>query len=380
MNLLGIHLTLWIGHSVPRPVPPPLLEGLERAEVSHSDVGRSGFQLTFQVGRGGAASLLDYSLLSSPLLRPFNRVILMVTFNATPQVLMDGIITHQELSPSNEPGDSILAVTGEDISVMMDLEERSAEHPAQSENVIAEALMLRYAQYGLLPEVIPPPVIDQPLPTERTPVQQGTDLEYLQQMAGRFAYVFFVTPGPAPGTSRAYWGPPPRETVPQKALSVNLGPNSNVTSINFQHDALAPEFVEGEVQDRLTDQTLPVRTVASTRIPLASRPTWLEYGSKLRRGQFRRSGLSAAEALARAQATTDRSMDEVVIAQGELDALRYGAVLQPRKLVGLRGAGYSYDGLYYVKRVTHTLRKGAYTQDFTLTREGIGSVTPVVRP
>jgi hypothetical protein len=63
-----------------------------------------------------------------------------------------------------------------------------------------------------------------------------------------------------------------------------------------------------------------------------------------------------------------------------LDGLRYGGILQARGLVGLRGAGLSYDGLYYVKRVAHTVRKEQYTARFTLTRDGTGALTPVVVP
>jgi hypothetical protein len=55
-------------------------------------------------------------------------------------------------------------------------------------------------------------------------------------------------------------------------------------------------------------------------------------------------------------------------------------VLRARQLVGLRGAGYLHDGLYYVKRVTHSLSTGRYTQSFTLTREGVGSTVPEVSP
>jgi hypothetical protein len=86
------------------------------------------------------------------------------------------------------------------------------------------------------------------------------------------------------------------------------------------------------------------------------------------------------QAYTRAQAETDASTDNVIRVSGQLDAARYEAILQPRGLVGLRGAGYSYDGLYYVQSVTHNIRKGAYTQNFTLTREGLGSITPVVPP
>jgi len=91
-------------------------------------------------------------------------------------------------------------------------------------------------------------------------------------------------------------------------------------------------------------------------------------------------GLTYAQALARAQGQTDKSVDAVVTAEGELDVDRYGDLLQPRSLVGLRGAGYNYDGFYYVKSVTHKIRRGRYTQSFTLAREGTGALSPVVLP
>jgi hypothetical protein len=73
-------------------------------------------------------------------------------------------------------------------------------------------------------------------------------------------------------------------------------------------------------------------------------------------------------------------MDRVVTARGELNVLRYGDLLQAHELVGVRGAGYSYDGLYYVQSVTHMISRGTYAQRFTLTREGVGALLPVVRP
>jgi hypothetical protein len=228
--------------------------------------------------------------------------------------------------------------------------------------------------------VIPPVVIDPPIPIERTPVQQGTDLAYLQQMAARHGYVFFVTPGPAPLTNVAYWGPPKRLDVPQPALSTNLGPATNVDSINFQYNALEPTMVSGQVQDRVTGATLPVQTFASTRLPLSSQPAWLVQQPNVRSRAFRDSGVNAIQAFGRAQAVTDASVDRVLTATGELNALRYGSTLKARGIVGVRGAGYSYSGLYYVKRVTHKLGRGQYTQQFTLVRDGMGALTPVVVP
>lgn len=379
MDLLRSYLTLLIGPTVAVPAPLPLTDALQQVEVTHSDEGHSGFQLRFAAGRSGPLDLVDYGLLANPLLKPFNRVILVLTMNGFPRVLMDGIVTHQELAPGTAPGTGTLTLTGEDVSVMMDLQERSAEHPAQDETVIAAKIIASYARYGLVPMVIPPLGIDPPIPIERTPVQQATDRAYLTAMAERHGYVFFVEPGPAPFTNKAYWGPPPRLSVPQRALNVNLGGDTNVAQISFRNGGLAPELAEGAVQDRTTNASVPVQTFASVRPPLASQPGWLVNQPNVRRRRFRASGLNAIQALGRAQGRTDASIDGVT-ADGELDGLRYGGVLQARGLVGLRGAGYSYDGFWYVKSVTHTLRRGAYSQRFSLAREGTGSTTPAVLP
>ncbi|GAB4367286.1 MAG: hypothetical protein Kow00121_05420 [Elainellaceae cyanobacterium] len=369
---LGIHLTLLIGASVPSPAPREFIESLTSVEVTHSDEGRSGFQLVFQPGRSGRRDINDYQLIKNPLFQVFNRVILIVTIGAIAQVLIDGAITNQQFTPSMEPGGSTFTITGEDISIMMDLQERSVEHTAQDEATIATMIIGNYARYGLIPKVITPSLRDQPTVNERIPSQQETDLEYLKTLANRFAFVFYIIPGPASGSSTAYWGPPQRQTQPQKALTVNMGSFSNVNSINFQNNGMAATTVEGSVQDRRTNQIRPVQESQSDRPPLATSPA-LTAQSQRRTQQFRETGRDTARADARAQATTDRSVDDVVTVSGELDTIRYGAVLQLRGLVGLRGVGYSYDGLYYVKSVTHKLSQGEYKQSFTITREGLGT-------
>lgn len=409
MSLLGIHFTLMIGPVIAVPAPPVLVESLSAVEVTHSDEGRSGFQLTFQVGRSGPLDLMDFALLANPLLlRPFNRVVMVVTFNVVPRVLMDGVITNVQLTPSNEPGQSTLTVTGEDVSVMMDMEEKIFPWPSAKEDDIVKAIVAQYAQYAIRPMTSPPIAPNLEPPTRELPVQIGTDLGHIQSLAARHGYVFYIKPGPLPNVSQGYWGPPRRIDLPQKALSVNMGPATNVESINFSNNALAPTLVVGRTQDAETNLPVPVITPPlSTRLPRASQPALLfnqpnvrrrlppvtpeaaaraapsgeEAGGRSSCSQARTvQGLNLVQAQARAQAIVDSSTDRVVTATGELDALRYDEILEARAVVGLRGAGFSYDGDYDVKSVTHNIRKGEYKQRFTLAREGTGTLTPLVRP
>ncbi len=378
MAPLTTTLTLLIGPTLPVPAPSALLDALDHVEVTTSDRGRSGFQLVFSAGRSGSADRIDYSLLSQPELKLFNRVVLLVAFGGPPKVLMDGVMTHRELMPGDLPGSGTLTVTGEDVSVMMDLEEKNVEHPAQAENVIATLLIASYPTYGLIPQVTPPPLVDSPTPIERIPVQRGTDLAYLNTMAARFGFVCYVVPGPVPMTNTVYWGPPVRSGPPQPALTVDMGAQTNVERISFRANGLAPTKVRGVVQDPLSDQAVAVASAASLRVPLSAQPDWQTLPST-RTTLMSGSGLTASQALARAQGTADASTDSVT-ATGTLDALSYGDLLTARGLVGLRGAGWTHDGLWYVQQVSHQIRRGEYTQSFTLTRDGSGSTLAAVQP
>jgi hypothetical protein len=380
--VLGVHLSLMIGPTLPLPATADIAEAVQSVSVTQNDTGRSGFQIVLQVGRSGAADLRDYRLLQNPLLRPFNRVILRVLFNGLPQVLMDGIITNWQFSPGNQPGLGTLTLTGEDVSVMMDLKKKRANYKTMSEPLIARAIILSYPQYGLVPDVTSPTGSSQPPPTGKTPVQQATDLDYLKTLGERFGHVFYVEARPEPGFfNTAYWGPPKRSDTPQRALTVSMGPQTNVEQISFTYNGLAATLVNDVVQGE--KGPFPVVTTDSTRQPPLAfysalktqfpnlRTTLLEQGS---------GALDEKDAKARAQGITDKSVDNVATAQGELDGLQYGGVLKPRGVVGVRGAGLTHDGSYYVKSVSHSISKGQYKQRFSLTREGTGPRSPMVVP
>jgi hypothetical protein len=75
------------------------------------------------------------------------------------------------------------------------------------------------------------------------------------------------------------------------------------------------------------------------------------------------------------KAAANRSLDAVT-ADGQIDTLRYGRVLRTFSTVGLRGAGQAFDGIYAVHSVQHHISRDKYTQEFSLSREGLYSLTP----
>jgi hypothetical protein len=372
----SIQLTLLIGPGMPVPALADVANALDSVQIT-SSTESSGFQLTFKVGK---KSTLLTTLLPAGYFDPIiTRVIVIVTVNGMPNVLMDGVVTRQEMSPSNDVGKSTLTITGEDLSRMMDLVEMPfMRFPAMPTVARVYAILAKYAVLGIAPVAIPPIIPDMTDPLEELPSQNGTDLAYIKELAYKNAYVFYVEPGPAPGSSIAYFGPDIRIPAPQPALNVNMDALTNVEQLSFSLDGTAKKIVVITIMDPFTKKIpipIPLPNISILRPPLGARPT---MPSKLEFAE----GMAALDPAQAANYALRMllSANDSVTGSGSLDVLRYGRVLRSRMLVGVRGAGLAYDGLYYVNSVTHNIKHGEYKQNFNLSRDGLISNTPAVMP
>ena len=373
--LKGIYLTLMIGPSVPIPAPLPVIEALKSIQVNSSK-DRTGFQLTFTLGK---TSPLQLAMLPAGYFDPITtRVVIIVTMNGIPRVLMDGIITRQEISPSNEAGQSTLTVTGEDLSVLMDIIQIKIVYPAMPVAARVALILAKYAVFGIVPVVVPPPGDSPPLPTDQIPTQTGTDREYLRGLASECGYVFYVEPGPAPLSSVAYFGPDVPVPVPQPALSVNMDWQTNVDSLSFSLDGLAKKIVVVTILDPVTGKIpipIPVPNISILHPPLGLRltpPAKIQFPEDM-------ANLAPTDALKKIFGLMLDNSDAIT-GSGSLNTTQYGAILRTRTAVGVRGAGPSYDGFYYVNSVTHNIKQGEYKQSFSLSRDGLISQVPAVGP
>jgi len=213
------------------------------------------------------------------------------------------------------------------------------------------------------------------LMVQRIPRQHETDLKFIQRLAQRNGFVFYIEPVTV-GVNKAYFGVENRLSVPQPALSLNMGTMSNLNSLNFAQDALAPTGTQGSFVEPITRIAIPIPPLPSLKVPpLSAMPVAAQRTTIQRETASQNPGQAATTAVAAVTNSPD-----AVSGTGELDTARYGHILRARQLVGVRGVGFSYNGIYYVRRVTHKIEPGKYTQSFTLSREGTGSLLPVVRP
>lgn len=371
--LKGIHLTLLVGPVVPVPVPKVVLEALEAVEVVSTAGSPGGFRLTFTLSN---RSPLHTIFLVAGGQTPLLRVVIVAMVNGTPHVLMDGVTTSQQVSPGPQPGHSTLTVTGEDLTKVMDLQDLSGiPYPAMPPEARVALIVAKYAMFGIIPMVIPSLFPDVPIPVERIPTHQGTDLQYVKDLAAAVGYVFYIEPGPAPGINTAYWGPEIKVGVPQPALNFDMDAHTNVESLSFTFNGAETVLPVVLIQNQLTKIPIPIPipNLNPLQPPLGLIPAPITNISILKDT----AKMSPMQAIGVGLAVAARSAD-AVSGSGSLDVVRYGRLLKARGLVGVRGVGVAFDGLYFVKSVTSTLKRGEFKQSFELTRNGLVSITPKV--
>jgi hypothetical protein len=371
--LKGIYLTLMIGPVVPLPVPKVVMDALTSVKVTTSAGAASGFQLTFNLNN---RSPLHTLFLVAGAQTPLLRVIIVLSINGAPNVLMDGVMTNQQVTPGSKPGESTLSITGEDLTKVMSLIDFSGlPYPAMPPEARVALIIAKYAMFGMIPLVIPSLFTDIPIPVERIPIHQGKDLDYIQQLAADVGYVFYIDPGPVPGTNTAYWGPEIKIGVPQPALNYDMDAHTNVESLNFSFNSANTVLPIVFIQNSLTKVPIPIPipNLNPLQPPLGVIPAPITNMVMLKET----AKLSPMAAIGVGLAVASRSAD-AVSGSGSLDVVRYGRLLKAKQLVGVRGMGTAFDGLYYVKSVTTTLKQGELKQSFELTRNGLVSITPRV--
>ncbi|MCB1785561.1 MAG: hypothetical protein KDJ33_04895 [Gammaproteobacteria bacterium] len=373
-----VHLSLLMGPVVPLAVPRLMIDALESVTVTSAAGSASGFQMRFKINSRSELNTIFLVAAgnNAGLATPPLRVLLVVTLNGAAEPLFDGVVTNVEVQAGQQGQAGSITVTGEDLTKVMDMIDFSGlPYPAMPIEARVALICAKYAAFGVLPLPVPTLFPDVPIPVERIPAHQGTDLAYLNQLAEEVGYVFYIEPGPTAGTNVAYFGPEIKVGVPQPALNLDMDAHTNVESLNFSFDPTKGVLPIVYIQNQLTRAPIPIPipNLNPLQPPLGAIPTPIANIKVLKDT----AKLNPMQAISKGLNEAKKSQDAVT-GSGTLDVLRYGRMLKARKLVGVRGVGIAYDGLYYVRSVTSTLRRGEFKQSFELTRNGLVSITPRV--
>ncbi|MEM8657798.1 MAG: hypothetical protein AAGF22_06845 [Pseudomonadota bacterium] len=372
----GAQLKLFIGPAFPIPVGEDVLEALVSASVTSASPDAPGvFQLVFDLDPRSPLNTLF--LVTGGAAIPMVRVVIAAEVNGVESILIDGVMTHHSVGPGPAPGTSRLTVTGEDLSRVLDyIALRDLRYPAMPDFARVALILAKYAFLGIVPKVIPSVLLDIPLPTGRIPQQQGKDLAYIRKLADDVGYVFLMQPGATVGQSFAYWGPDFRTGPAQPALSFDMDAHRNLETAAGSYDNQNAKLPIITIQNPQTKVPIPIPVLVD---PILNPPTGLIPPIPLQIEEVTGTAkLNPVQAALVGMAKASRSRKAPVKLSGQLDVIRYGRLLEPHKMVGLRGFGPAYNGLHYVEMVKTTFAESSLTQNFELTRNGLLSTVEKV--
>ena len=362
------------------------MDALAAVEVTVNDVGASGFQLTFSIDKqsplqilflltGGRAAAVHAGDRGRDGQRRRQRADRRRHHEQRDRARRQGL----ELDADDDRRGSDRA----DGSV--ELERIPVSRPARARPA-SRCCSPSTRFSACVPLIIPSIMIDVPMPIERIPGQQGTDLRiHPLRWPTQVGYVFYLDPGPVPGIEQgllgaadqgwpgaagterrhgrlhqrgepAFHASTRRRTDPDRLSSTSRKPGSPSRSRSRRSLRSNPPL--GAIPPLPTNILRPICKPFRDDLSKLPDPA----------GHHDRDGCSRAR--------TPRPSR----ARAASTSTRYGRVLRPGKLVGVRGSGPAFDGLYYVKSVTHKIKRGEYKQNFTLTRNGLVSTVPTVKP
>jgi hypothetical protein len=307
----------------------------------------------------------DWTVLADDLFQPLTQVQVRAQVSGVlPEAIINGFVTSQEVTYADDPGASVLEVTGMDVTMKMNLEEKITPWPNLPDSVVATTL---FGQYEVVPNVTSTsPVLVDP---QGTTIQRGSDIRFLRRLAARNGFDCYVQPEAITGLDFGYFGPPQVQGTPQAVLTVHAGPQSNVLDFHVHYEMTQPTMATASALDDDTKSSQQGQASSPQVTALGSDDTLTRLPTQpialpAQTGLMETSGLQTL-----AQAIVDRST-WAIVASGT--AGPDVGVLRPGGIVNVRGAGQLHSGSYYVTRVVHVFGQDGYTQRFEARRNAVG--------
>jgi len=330
---------------------PDLFLTLLELEVEEDHRLASVFRIKLAISREDDGL---WKMLDDERIKLWNKVAISVTIDEERE-LMRGYITH--IKPHIEPDEngSTLEIIGMDDTCLMSLEEKIKDWPNKSDSDVAREII---NNYNLSPEIEDTGIVHDEAVS--TIMQRETDIQFLKRLARRNGYECFVKEG------KGYFRKPELSGEPQPVLAAHFGAETNLMKFEATVNALGPAAVEMHQIDTIAKEIKDAVVEAAEEPPLGrdagpALPVPQSIVPRLFVKHAVTTGQQEMEALSKAL------FDEAqwfIEARGELETVCYGAVLEARKLVPIKGVGELFSGHYYVTKVRHLFKPDEYRQQF----------------
>jgi hypothetical protein len=324
-------------------------------------IEQSGEPATFRIDYDLDIRQGDFPMLVDGRLDPGSMLSIIVPTQSEDHCLVKGPVHGQKIRMKHGGAGSLLSVLGSDTSIVMDREVRTVQW---SDVTDSDAVTVILSNYGYTAEV--ETTAAGHFSDKHTLIQRDSDLRFIQRLAGRNGFLFWVTCD-AQGSETAHFKPPPLTGEPVLDLVINLD-SPTIEGLDITWDVERPTSVVG--------LQLDLNTLADIDggLPVSSQTVLGDQGLQAIAGDPRSIHLlTPADDAGNLQARSNGLLTEAnwfirASCQTSLHAL--GRLVRAHTLVNLRGAGSRHSGLYFVSAVRHLMDAASHRMEVTLLRNG----------
>jgi phage protein D len=290
---------------------------------------------------------------------------------AADQCIFVGYILSQKIHLETGVANSTVTAWGQDVSWLMNLEEKVREWVDVTEAQVAAQI---FGDYGVTPADQNTDE-DSPAYTEdnHSLMQRGSDIAFLRMLARRSGKLVRIACADQPGVRTGYFAAPSLDGDAVVNLAINDDTNWTVSALDLDWDATRPTAVTA--RSALFSDPDPDAAIGDTGdsgLAALSDQTLSAFAGKDMTVLLATAVDSAGALVQRAQGVL-REAGWFARCEGEADVERLGVVLRAGMLVNLAGVGALHSGKWIVWTVRHRLTEEKHTMRFTLLRNAVGA-------
>ncbi len=327
------------------------LQGATEVQVVERVRRMTTYRLRFPLSIDGDG---DLTLLGDARLAPGATLGVVVPDGSGQAMLVNGPVFGHQVHLDHGVGGAFVDVLGADPSVAMDRESKAKIWAGQLDSEAASAI-IGSGDYGLMPDVEATAARHDE--DKHALVQRASDWTFVQRLARRNGFLFWVTADPSSGQSTGHFRRPNLSASPQKTLALNQAQPS-VIRLDLRWNIERPTSSTAKQVD-LADKTTIDGDVASSPLTALGTTSLADISGSVRKLHLDMPADDAGDLSARGEAAL---IEAGFFIQADLatTAIRLGGVLRAHTVVQLNGAGSRHSGKYFCASVVHTIDDGAH--------------------
>ncbi|MFN4100750.1 MAG: phage late control D family protein [Pararhodobacter sp.] len=303
----------------------------------------------------------DWPLLADPRLGAGAEI--MIAGDEGTECLVYGVVHAQRIRMVTGGESSSLEVIGGDHAIMLDRETKIATWPQMTDGEAAVAIM---TAANLLPDAESTPA--RHLTNQNALLQRGTDLAFLNVLARRNGFLFWIT-SDVLGIRTGHFKRPPVTGTPARSLSLKDSASA-LASLDIEWNVERPTSAVARGLDVASKSPLSGEA-AQTPLPAMGALPLAMIATEPRVAMPAVAGNDTGGLGARAEATLVEN-GFFITARCQTTHEAAGGLIHAHMLVEIDGAGTLHSGSYLVSEAIHRIGPRAHVMDLTLIRNAWG--------